>query len=151
MTFGHSYCRHPSVLGINTLILSRLFLTVLVKSERAIRNDPFFLWSILVDGNFTEWGAWGACSQTCGNGTQIRLRNCTNPPPAHGGLDCVGERNQSQECYTGPCPGRFRDNCYCPVQFTTGQCSAVWCGAVRCSVVWCDVESCNVRESLIMI
>ncbi|XP_078352256.1 mucin-like protein, partial [Oculina patagonica] len=76
-----------------------------------------------VDGNFTEWGAWGACSQTCGNGTQIRLRNCTNPPPAHGGRDCMGERNQTQECYTGGCPvdGNW-------TQWTAwGQCS-VTCG-----------------------
>ena len=59
----------------------------------------------LVDGNFTEWGAWSPCSQTCLNGTQTRYRNCTNPPSQAGGRDCVGPRNETQDCYEGPCPG----------------------------------------------
>ena len=58
-----------------------------------------------VDGNFTEWGAWSPCSQTCENGTQIRFRDCTNPPPAFGGRDCVGPTNETRACNDGPCPG----------------------------------------------
>ena len=59
----------------------------------------------VVDGNFTEWGAWSKCSQTCENGTQVRFRSCTNPPPAFGGRDCIGPTNETRACNDGPCPG----------------------------------------------
>lgn len=58
-----------------------------------------------VDGNFTTWGPWTSCSLTCGNGTRSRFRNCTNPPPQHGGNDCLGPRNETQDCFDGSCPG----------------------------------------------
>ena len=67
-------------------------------------GSRLFSW-LLVDGNYSTWGAWSSCSQSCGNGTQIRIRNCTNPPPQFGGRDCVGPRNETQDCYAGPCPG----------------------------------------------
>ncbi|XP_022801334.1 mucin-like protein [Stylophora pistillata] len=59
----------------------------------------------VVDGNFTEWTSWTSCSLTCGNGTQSRYRNCTNPPPQNGGNDCEGSRNETFFCFDGPCPG----------------------------------------------
>ncbi|XP_078350661.1 coadhesin-like [Oculina patagonica] len=57
-----------------------------------------------VDGNFTGWGPWGPCSASCAGGTQIRFRNCTNPPPINNGSDCQGPRNETQQCNAGPCP-----------------------------------------------
>ncbi|XP_048586559.1 uncharacterized protein LOC5521005 [Nematostella vectensis] len=57
-----------------------------------------------VDGNFTEWTSWSTCTRTCGAGTQWRMRTCTKPPPANGGLNCSGPANQTQECETQPCP-----------------------------------------------
>ncbi len=45
------------------------------------------------------WSNWGACSVSCGGGTQART--CTNPPPSGGGADCVGPN--SQVCNTSPC------------------------------------------------
>jgi len=50
-----------------------------------------------VDGG---WSDWGACSADCGGGTQTRT--CTNPAPANGGADCVGD--PSQTCNTQACP-----------------------------------------------
>ncbi|XP_062592704.1 uncharacterized protein LOC134254174 [Saccostrea cucullata] len=57
-----------------------------------------------IDGGYTEWSAWGACSVTCGDGVQTRTRTCTNPAPAHGGADCVGEDSQTQNCTASACP-----------------------------------------------
>ena len=57
-----------------------------------------------VDGGFTDWTAWDTCSVTCGSGTQSRTRDCTNPAPAHGGTDCVGDIMESQTCDEIPCP-----------------------------------------------
>ncbi|XP_057313082.1 SCO-spondin-like isoform X2 [Hydractinia symbiolongicarpus] len=53
-----------------------------------------------------SWGAWvnGSCSQTCGNGTRPRTRNCTNPAPAHGGSACPGVSTSSISCNDRPCP-----------------------------------------------
>ncbi|XP_078577488.1 uncharacterized protein LOC144862665 [Branchiostoma floridae x Branchiostoma japonicum] len=57
-----------------------------------------------VDGGWSDWGAWSDCSVTCGNGTETRERSCTNPAPANGGADCVGQAHETQDCHSGvPC------------------------------------------------
>lgn len=60
-----------------------------------------------VPGNWSSWGDWSPCSKTCGNGTVTRTRSCDNPAPAHGGTDCVGEANMTQDCFVQLCPGRL--------------------------------------------
>lgn len=62
----------------------------------------------LVDGGFTDWSNYGACSASCGGGTQKSTRSCTNPAPAHGGKECEGETERTQECGKDPCPGKFK-------------------------------------------
>ena len=61
--------------------------------------------SLAIDGNYTEWTQWNDCSATCGGGSQIRRRTCTNPPPQYGGKNCVelGPAGQTQECNPDPC------------------------------------------------
>lgn len=59
----------------------------------------------IINGNWTEWGQWSDCSKCCGTGNQTRLRDCTNPPPSNGGVDCVGEPTEIRECNTHPCTG----------------------------------------------
>ncbi|KAI8513894.1 hypothetical protein Bbelb_082180 [Branchiostoma belcheri] len=54
-----------------------------------------------VDGNWTDWSPWSACSVTCGVGTETRDRTCTNPAPANGGADCDGLDQETQDCDTG--------------------------------------------------
>jgi len=51
-----------------------------------------------VDGYFTQWSSYGACSVTCAQGTQYRTRTCV--APKHGGKDCVGSTKDSQVCDT---------------------------------------------------
>ena len=47
-----------------------------------------------LDGRWGTWSSWSKCSHTCqnkankGEGVRIRRRNCNNPPPTNGGLDC---------------------------------------------------------------
>ena len=52
-----------------------------------------------------EWGAWGACSASCGGGEQTRTFTQTTPA-AHGGTACVAGQNavSRQACNTQPCP-----------------------------------------------
>ena len=62
-----------------------------------------------VDGGYTDFGDWSECSNDCGGGTQTRTRTCTNPAPAHGGADCVGDTSESRDCTsTNGCPGNLK-------------------------------------------
>ncbi|XP_052812493.1 thrombospondin-1-like [Mya arenaria] len=58
----------------------------------------------LVDGNWANWGAWSTCDVTCENGTQVRMRTCTNPVPKNGGLNCTGQDRQIRMCSKDLCP-----------------------------------------------
>ena len=60
----------------------------------------------LVDGGWSAWETWNACSITCGGGSQTRMRSCTSPSPANGGLDCEGASSQTQACNDVGCPGK---------------------------------------------
>jgi len=51
-----------------------------------------------VNGGFSEWSEYSACSVSCGGGTQHRTRECTNPRPAHGGVWCAGKAVEMQSC-----------------------------------------------------
>ncbi|XP_069118839.1 thrombospondin-1-like [Argopecten irradians] len=60
-----------------------------------------------IDGAWSTWDDWGPCSTTCGNGTQQRTRNCSDPSPQHGGADCdiiTATATANQTCNTGDCP-----------------------------------------------
>ena len=57
-----------------------------------------------VDGEWGSWGSWGTCTKTCGNGTESRSRICDSPAPVNGGLDCVGDAGDFQDCNPATCP-----------------------------------------------
>ena len=58
-----------------------------------------------MDGDWADFGNWSECSVPCGGGTVTRTRTCTNPSPAYGGADCVGEKNETRTCNENKCPG----------------------------------------------
>lgn len=58
-----------------------------------------------VNGGWTDWSAWSACSQTCGVAVKTRRRTCGNPKPAFGGRVCVGSDRSELYCsQLPPCP-----------------------------------------------
>ena len=59
-----------------------------------------------VDGAWSDWKNWSACSVSCGGGTQARDRACDNPAPAQGGLNCSGSVMETRICNTETCPGK---------------------------------------------
>ena len=58
-----------------------------------------------MSGGWSDNGPWSDCTADCGGGTQTRTRTCTNPAPAHGGAECVGEATETQDCNQHHCPG----------------------------------------------
>ncbi|XP_052279367.1 uncharacterized protein LOC127877482 isoform X2 [Dreissena polymorpha] len=58
----------------------------------------------VVNGGWAHWGNFSTCDVTCGNGTQLRTRECSSPKPENGGLQCDGPANETVPCNLGLCP-----------------------------------------------
>ncbi len=56
-----------------------------------------------VDGGWTQWTDWMPCSITCGRGHSVKHRQCEEPEPEHGGLNCSGQYMQVKDCESNPC------------------------------------------------
>jgi len=52
----------------------------------------------IVNGNWGAFGAYGACSVSCGVGTQTRTRQCNNPAPNACGASCPGSATETRAC-----------------------------------------------------
>nr|XP_056721739.1 A disintegrin and metalloproteinase with thrombospondin motifs 7 [Euleptes europaea] len=57
-----------------------------------------------INGGWSVWSSWAACSRTCGAGVQNAERQCNRPMPKYGGKYCVGERKRFRVCSLKPCP-----------------------------------------------
>ena len=59
-----------------------------------------------VNGSWGAWKHWSGCSQTCGEGNEVRKRVCDSPAPARGGRECEGDDSEQRKCHMNPCPGK---------------------------------------------
>ncbi|XP_052102861.1 uncharacterized protein LOC127736386 [Mytilus californianus] len=58
----------------------------------------------IVDGKWSRW-IEKLCSVTCGVGSRLRYRQCSNPYPQHGGKNCTGNITEHVTCLQyNPCP-----------------------------------------------
>jgi len=69
------------------------------REERECGTDP-----CAMNGGWSSWGEWSPCSASCGGGNKTRVRECSDPAPAHGGEDCDGENTETEECGDDDCP-----------------------------------------------
>uniref|UniRef100_A0AAR2JR80 Thrombospondin 1b n=1 Tax=Pygocentrus nattereri TaxID=42514 RepID=A0AAR2JR80_PYGNA len=103
-----------------------------------------------INGGWGPWSPWDACSTTCGGGVQNRKRLCNNPPPKHGGKDCVGDATATQLCNKQACPvdGCLSNPCFAGTQCTSfpdgswkcGKCPAGYTGnGINCK----DINECK--------
>ncbi|KAF5284738.1 hypothetical protein FQA39_LY04463 [Lamprigera yunnana] len=60
------------------------------------------------DGHWSDWQNWSECSVSCGGGFRKRQRRCDNPPPKHGGQECIGCNIEYEHCNTHSCPEQKR-------------------------------------------
>uniref|UniRef100_G1QHK5 Semaphorin 5B n=1 Tax=Nomascus leucogenys TaxID=61853 RepID=G1QHK5_NOMLE len=65
-----------------------------------------------VSGGWAAWGPWSSCSRDCELGFRVRKRTCTNPEPRNGGLPCVGDAAEYQDCNPQACPVRGAWSCW---------------------------------------
>jgi len=76
-----------------------------------------------------SWGAYGACSKTCGSGTQTSTWTTTKNP-AHGGTACPNPTTYSQACNTQACPidcvGSWSDYGACSKTCGSGTQTSTW-------------------------
>ncbi|XP_073244555.1 SCO-spondin-like isoform X1 [Porites lutea] len=91
--FSHRYCNNPT---------PKYGGKHCVGSNKKTRSCS--IKSCAVNGGWSSWGNWCACSKTCGTGSQYRTRSCTKPPPSYGGKPCEGQAKQTRACNQKLCP-----------------------------------------------
>jgi hypothetical protein len=67
----------------------------------AITPDQLFGKKAPIDGIWSDWSNYTACSSICGPATQYRTRRCTQP--LNGGHPCDGASIETIDCNQGPC------------------------------------------------
>ena len=60
----------------------------------------------LVDCVWGNFGDWGRCSASCGNGKTTRTR-AVSTPASGGGKPCNGKSTEETTCNEGECPGGY--------------------------------------------
>ncbi|XP_072026443.1 adhesion G protein-coupled receptor B3-like [Amphiura filiformis] len=60
-----------------------------------------------IDGQWGPWQPHSSCSKPCDHGLQEEIRQCNNPIPSMGGLECTGPWHQNASCNIEACPETF--------------------------------------------
>jgi len=56
-----------------------------------------------INGGWTAFDAWSACSKSCDVGSAMRARTCTSPAPQFGGKPCPDHAKETKTCNTHVC------------------------------------------------
>ncbi|XP_053377851.1 coadhesin-like isoform X2 [Mercenaria mercenaria] len=57
-----------------------------------------------VNGHWSDWSNFTACTVSCAGGTKVRIRTCLFNESAPHGSQCFGNRTDTQDCNTVRCP-----------------------------------------------
>ena len=102
---------YPSILPIVILSLVKVssdsycYVKVKIFSKFIISIFHSFFIKLFfkVNGNWSNWKKYSACSKSCGSGLKSRKRTCTNPAPSNGGSKCKGSAKETMKCNTQSC------------------------------------------------
>ena len=107
----------------STMPIATAIATKAATMESTTEESMMSAYLLMLDGQWSDWDSWSACTVTCGNGTKLRSRRCDDPEPLNGGRNCTGKSEETAECATWNCPGesdrsgvldnvmRHRENC----------------------------------------
>ncbi|CAD5123995.1 DgyrCDS12301 [Dimorphilus gyrociliatus] len=111
-----------------------------------------------INGGWSEW-VEGVCSKSCGDGTKIFTRTCSNPTPKFGGKECTGDSSKTETCNLQACPinggwsdwveeGECTKSCGGGLQTFSRSCNnpAPQNGGKDCDGLDSKSESCNTKE-----
>lgn len=98
-------CHATQILAVSNMIVLHNFVYLKSHNIYCQMDDSGSVHFSAIDGNYTEWTEWSDCTATCGGGSKTRIRTCTNPPPQHGGNNCVelGPDAETVKCSRDPC------------------------------------------------
>ncbi|XP_033122270.1 thrombospondin-2-like isoform X2 [Anneissia japonica] len=70
------------------------------------KDQPCTMPPCPINGSWSEWTDFGDCSLTCGGGSRVRTRTCSDPAPNYNGLICPIDdpTEESEICNTDTCP-----------------------------------------------
>ena len=54
----------------------------------------------ITSATWSDYGEWGACSVSCGEGMAQRTRQCDHPDCSDG-IDCEGSQTDTLPCFMG--------------------------------------------------
>lgn len=74
------------------------------KHNYSTESSSCYLGPCPVNGGWSSWSSWTACSVTCSKGVRRRIRTCNHPIPQYGGLLCEGNSTEVGACVLEPCP-----------------------------------------------
>ncbi|CAG2228628.1 Hemicentin-1,Coadhesin,Thrombospondin-2,Thrombospondin-1,Mucin-like protein [Mytilus edulis] len=77
---------------------------VLIKFKIVEQLGSGMLASTSVNGGWSLWDSWGACTISCGTGLQSRGRTCDNPAPENNEGTCQGSGSEYKACTLPACP-----------------------------------------------
>ena len=102
---GQRLCTITACLGLGTSLLEMGNAIHVVAC--GCHYDPCSFIPLTESGvDWSGWGAWGACSVSCGDGWMSRHRDCVlvDTGAANSELDCYGRSQEQRACNIQECP-----------------------------------------------
>ena len=108
--YNYSTCSHDDIYGIQNLCDGRKSCSFDVTNSNIGSScgadgkaSLQVLYKCKRNGGWSIWTRYSTCSVTCGGGTQLYTRSCTNPSPNLIGAFCVGESYYVEVCNDENC------------------------------------------------